>query len=815
MATEKKTVIIDLKFDVSDFTSNAAQLNKKISDINKAQKELKKSGEEGSIAYQQNTEALRENKKELAETNKTISNLTTANKANAGSNEQLKAQLSVMTLEYNKLSEAERETGKRGKELKDQINDTTKALKGNEEEVGNNFRSVGDYEKANRGLAKGFGDLDDATGGYGSQLKALSKIPILLLITGLVAAFALLKKAFTRSEDGANKFAKAQAILGGIMTAFLDVIEKVAINLVAMFENPKEALKSFADFFKTRITNSFNGLLELLPQLGKAISQLFSGDFAEAGKTAANAVAKVTLGVEDIVGKIQDASQAVSDFGDAALIAANKAAKLADAEAALVRSQRNLRIIQLEFLKDAEKQRQIRDDEALSIELRIAANVKLGEILKEQSKQELAIANQALNVANQRIALEGKSSANLDERTEALIEIADINERITGQESEQLTNINSLNRDKLALLDVEIEKKVEIADRELQILLDSNRSKLEANKFLTEELVAEEKERLKLINDEQLKSEALKLEQKLISQTEFNDAVNLINDENRLLLSELEAERTEAKNEQTIVDLENQREIDLLNREDEFVLRQQDLDRQRTQEVTAAQENGADLELIHKKFDKLELKNKQALASQKLAIADSLLNSAVAIFGEESAAGKAFALAQATINTYQGITAGVALGYPAAIPAVLAASVTGFAAVSNITSTKAAKGGVFGGQPHSNGGTKGVFSDGTSIEVEKGELFAVINKKNTAMLQNYSDLNSFNGNGVPFMERGGTMFQDGGIALNNATSSVDNSVQSTNDLVEIIGAQPAPIVLVEEINDSQSDLNNVQVRATF
>jgi len=49
MADEKKTVIIDLKFDVSDFTKSAAKLNKEISDLNKQQAELKKQGQEGSI----------------------------------------------------------------------------------------------------------------------------------------------------------------------------------------------------------------------------------------------------------------------------------------------------------------------------------------------------------------------------------------------------------------------------------------------------------------------------------------------------------------------------------------------------------------------------------------------------------------------------------------------------------------------------------------------------------------------------------------------------------------------------------------------
>ena len=119
---KKETIIIELDFDTSDFTKDAAKLNKEISELNKQQKQLKKSGEEGSIQYQKNTEALRENKKSLRETNKTIDQLNTANKATAGSNEQLRAQLSILTKEYNGLSEAERKNGARGKELNTQIN---------------------------------------------------------------------------------------------------------------------------------------------------------------------------------------------------------------------------------------------------------------------------------------------------------------------------------------------------------------------------------------------------------------------------------------------------------------------------------------------------------------------------------------------------------------------------------------------------------------------------------------------------------------------------------------------------------------------
>lgn len=49
-------------------------------------------------------------------------------------------------------------------------------------------------------------------------------------------------------------------------------------------------------------------------------------------------------------------------------------------------------------------------------------------------------------VANLRIDAEGKTTDLLDARAEALAEISDIQERITGQESEQLTNRVSLQK---------------------------------------------------------------------------------------------------------------------------------------------------------------------------------------------------------------------------------------------------------------------------------------------------------------------------------------------------------------------------------
>jgi hypothetical protein len=84
------------------------------------------------------------------------------------------------------------------------------------------------------------------------------------------------------------------------------------------------------------------------------------------------------------------------------------------------------------------------------------------------------------------------------------------------------------------------------------------------------------------------------------------------------------------------------------------------------------------------KIDKLTAEQKIALAQQSAAALTAVSD----ILGKETAAGKALAISAALINTYQGISAGVKLGFPAAIPAVALAAATGFGAVKNILATK-------------------------------------------------------------------------------------------------------------------------------
>jgi hypothetical protein len=86
---------------------------------------------------------------------------------------------------------------------------------------------------------------------------------------------------------------------------------------------------------------------------------------------------------------------------------------------------------------------------------------------------------------------------------------------------------------------------------------------------------------------------------------------------------------------------------------------------------------------------KLSIEEKEKAG--KLALLKSYQQAATDVanlLGQDTVAAKAIGVANALINTYQGIAAGVKLGYPLAIPAVISAAAIGFGAVKNIIATK-------------------------------------------------------------------------------------------------------------------------------
>ena len=97
--------------------------------------------------------------------------------------------------------------------------------------------------------------------------------------------------------------------------------------------------------------------------------------------------------------------------------------------------------------RQAEKLRQIRDDEFNTMAARVAANEQLGELLNEQEKAMLANAQAALKLAKSELAKDKNNHEAKKAQLEAINEIAAIEAQVEGFRSEQLSNRMSLLRE--------------------------------------------------------------------------------------------------------------------------------------------------------------------------------------------------------------------------------------------------------------------------------------------------------------------------------------------------------------------------------
>lgn len=168
---------------------------------------------------------------------------------------------------------------------------------------------------------------------------------------------------------------------------------------------------------------------------------------------------------------------------------------------------------------------------------------------------------------------------------------------------------------------------------------------------------------------------------------------------------------------------------------------------------------------------------------------------------------KAAQLINATIATAVGVANALAAPPPVGLIMAGISAALGAAQIAVIASQPTpkferggiAKSGIFGGQSHANGGTKGYFDDGTQIEVEKDEAFVIINKKSTGLLSQLSDINQLGG-GVPLMEKGGVMkFESGGVFAASTAQQIENRFSLRDQILTAVSSMPSPVVDVKDI----------------
>ena len=522
-------------------------------------------------------------------------------------------------------------------------------------------------DKATGGLVSGFKSVTSTIGGVVKGFKTMRMAIIATGIGALVLVVSSLMSAFTRSEAGQNKFAKLMGVIGSVVNNLLDVLADFGETIISVFENPKQAIKDFSNLIKENIINRFQGIMELIPALGKAVSLLFKGEFKEAGKVATNATAKVVLGVENVVEKTQAAINKTKEFVKELEEEARVAAEIADNRAKADKIERKNTV---ERAKADRKIADLRFKAEQRDKFSVSERIKF---LEEASALEEEITNQEIEAARLRFeakklenSLSKSTKEDLDEQAQLEAQLIGLNTSKLRLQKRLQTSLTTFRNEEKA--DRESAKK---AEEDAQKLKEDLRKKNEKEEQITRDK--------KKAADEKAQQEELKREEQ-----QWN------------LLQKI----TNTAQEQELLELTQQYdkkfELAVGNAELEKALREQQQE---------------DLTAIDKKYSEQRAKN-ESDATQKSQqerldafeqSAQTTMNALIAIneltqaFAKEDEASqkkafevnKAIGIANAIINTSVGVSKALASA-PPPLNFINAAIVTasGIAAVKNIQKTQ-------------------------------------------------------------------------------------------------------------------------------
>lgn len=708
--------------------------------------------------------------KRVGQLNDEIFDLTESNKRLAKEIKNVKGE-SEEDLKIKKQLNSELQTNKdRIKAANRERTQTIKTITGEKSAFDKLTEAVENSNKKTRVNVNILEEMPGAFGGVVGGIKAMIKsslafiaTPLGAILAAIVGAVTLLTKAFKRSEGNMNKIREVTSKVSGVFNGLLKALEPVA-NFIA------------------------DKLLKVFDLLGKGIDKatgLVAKGLAKLG------FKKAAERVEEFTQKLKEASAA--------------SAELARMEAELVKQQRLAQKVQLDYQKLAEKQRQIRDDEARSIEERIKANEELGRILDEQLKKELATANLALRIANQRIKLEGETTELLDARAEALTNIADIQERITGQESEQLVNVNSLLKEKTDLENAEIERKKKLAeeeqkrqDKELEAFQkkleeeeaaelekaireqeaeDIRRAeeivKFQEQKELEYQIQAENEERLKELREQGFNDAYNSMQEIIAATSSFaNQRVNILQDAFSKIATINLKEVKSSKDAFLAIGSAARKLTDLIVSGNQAQL--DDLQAKKDAELVLAGDNTLQKEAIERKYNKKLVAAKKAQAKEE----------------------KTKATIDAVIATALGVTKALGAPFPLNLALPIIIGTAGGVQIATIRRQQQPEfssdkvfsrgGGIVDGASHSKGGVN-VFGDNGQFfgNVEGGEAMFVMKKDATAEIAAMSKINESYG-GRSFSSAPVKHAADGGqLEGSNVAKTVQEEIQRTPIFVRV------------------------------
>ena len=753
--------------------------------------------------------ALLDTTKAQQQNNAEVKSTKTLLDSQATSVNALRAQLALNTAELNKMSEAERTTSEAGINLSESTKALSDKLKTLESSIGDNRRNVGNYAE---GVKEGILQTNGLTGATGAMVGGLKSS-----IGGVQAFNAALK-------------ANPIMLVVSVILLLMSTIEKLMNRNTELSTSLKAAFAPFKVIFERLldwITGLFKGVAWVLENISKGVVWLLDnlGLISEETKKAATAAAQLEKETQRIYQAETDAlvpmAQMRREMEELKNIAADQTKSAKERQDALQAAQAKLQEIKKSELDILEaKYKQIKAQNSLSYTSAEAARAEqealaaLDEAKAKYATQEKEMIGQVSGIEMQeqaKRAAAAKAAADAKKKAEEdrIKAIADAEKKAADERKAQQDLILKQYGEAVTALQLDIAEK-EVAGGQATL------------------------EEQKRVIDERLAMEKYRREQNLIGEQEYNNNVRAINLEFAQMVADDNAARAEKEKNRKALDLENQRMLNDALAANDLEAQLARLDAQKAAEIANAEAIGADTAAIEQRYDILKEERKKEYYNAQLNMASQTASQLVNLLGQESAAGKAFAVAQATINTYLGASKAIADGGFWGIAQAAIVIAAGLKQVMSIVKTKEpdtkistntrkfAKGGQIYGASHSQGGVTFTGDNGQRFEAEGGENVYILNKKASGAINALSALNmeyggrSFGSSGVYRYANGGKIqvTGNGSVSFPSDVTLSDNSLMKLASIMyDSVAAIPNPQVAVTDINAENEQYNSVIVAA--
>ena len=775
-----------------------------------SQKEYNKAMDDSSAAQIQMKKDLLATNEAIKDNNQDIKTTKTLIDSEADSVNALRAQLSKNTKELNSMSAAQRLNSAEGQKLVAETKALTDRIGSMEKAVGDNRRNVGNYTDSITEALGSTKGLDGATGKLASSMSgsitsikgfnaALKANPILFIVGVVLTLISTIEKLMKRNSEMANSlsaaFAPFKVLIGQLLdqiTAFLGAVAK-AIAFVA------------------------DGAVKLAGKIGLISKETLAA--AESAKQLElNSKAIYEAETDNLV-KVQQLRREMETLKTLSADQNLTLKERADLNEQAIKKLKEMEAAELNVLQA--KYDQIKasneltytsmEDRRAEAEAQAALEARRADF-QVMEKELLGQMTGYRKTENDKQVAEAKAAAEAKARDEV-----EANKNAMAAQKEATAKMLSDMEQQLAAFDISL--------REKELEAGANKTQVEL-------------ENLKAYNAEAIKLEQARYEKGLITKQEFLNKSAEMDLAVREAEAEIQLQQDEMNNERLAMDAQNRFDLKMIQTENEYEQRQIALDAAYEQEIAAAERVGADTTLITQKYAAAKAQVEKAQMNAKLSIASETAGQLSDLLGEESKAGKAFAVVQATINTYLGATKALATHGLAGIAQAAVIIAFGLKQVATIvkqkepdtkvnsSTKKFAKGGQIYGASHAQGGVTFTGSNGQTFEAEGGENVYIMKRTASAEINALSSLNVSKG-GRSFSTSGLYKFAEGGqvasISSYNAGSVMAGDVrlskstmqQLADVVIGAVSAMPNPVVTVQDINGGQADVRVLQNSATF